>query len=461
MAGSGELSTYYTTDDALSLVGFGRFQAFVLAYSGLGWVAEAFEIMLLSFVGPAVEAEWGVSGAEQGLISSVIFAGMLIGSVAGGLIADRCGRRTGFLFTAMVTGIFGLLSAFSPNYASLLALRFIVGVGLGAGHVLSTWFIEFVPAAKRGTWMVVFHVSWTVGTVLEALLAWAVMPVLGWRWLLALSSAPCIVLLVFFPLTPESPRYLCSRGRTMDATVILERIARVNKGTLPPGILIYTPEKNVDSNLGTSESPLLLAEDNTGIEEDRSSMTSDVLTFQALWSYDLMRSTFLLCFMYVANYFAYYGVILLTSELSNGRRACASSRTHLMKPNSDNLYRDVLVTSLAEFPGLLLAGLLVDRIGRKTSMGGMLLMCGAFLAPLSVKLEEGLVTTLLFCARTCIMGSFAVLYVYTPEVSTKSRQCAPMFTSAVTCNIKLKHREKTSPDNRGEYQTLHRGTLMT
>ncbi|CAN6225751.1 unnamed protein product [Urochloa humidicola] len=432
MASEGEAATHYTTDDALMRVGFGRFQALVLAYSGLGWVAEAFEIMLLSFVGPAVEAEWGVSGAEQGLISSVVFAGMLIGSIAGGLIADRCGRRTGFLFTAVATGIFGLLGAFSPNYVSLLALRFVVGLGLGAGHVLSTWFIEFVPAAKRGTWMVVFHCCWTVGTILEALLAWAVMPILGWRWLLALSSAPCFVLLIFFPLTPESPRYLCSRGRTMDATVILERIARMNKGTLPPGILIYTQEKLVDNSLGTSETALLIAQDISGTEENTSSRTSGSVASQAFWPYDLIRSTFLLWFLYLANYFAYYGIILLTSELSSGRRRCASARIHLMQPKSTNLYRDVLVTSLAEFPGLLLAALLVDRIGRKTSMGGILLMCGAFLAPLSVQLGEGLVTTLLFCARTCIMGSFAVLYVYTPELySASSRNTGVGITSSL------------------------------
>jgi len=133
----------------------------------------------------------------------------------------------------------------------------------------------------------------------------------------------------------------------MDATVILERIARMNKGTLPPGVLIYIPEKHVDNNLGTSETALLIAEDNAGIEEDTSSNSSGSVAFQALWSYDLIRSTILLWFIYLANYFTYYGVISLTSELSNVKRTCASVRTHLMQPNSGNLYRDVLVTSLA------------------------------------------------------------------------------------------------------------------
>ncbi|KAL6656800.1 hypothetical protein ACP70R_004580 [Stipagrostis hirtigluma subsp. patula] len=432
MAGEDEASTHYTTDDALSRVGFGRFQALVLAYSGVGWIAEAFETMLLSFVGPAVEAEWGVSGAEQGLISSVVFAGMLVGSIAGGVIADRCGRRIAFLFTAVVTGIFGLLSAFSPNYASLLALRFVAGLGMGGGHVLSTWFIEFVPAAKRGTWMVVFHCCWTVGTILEALLAWAVMPRLGWRWLLALSATPCVILLIFFPLTPESPRYLCSRGRTMDATIILERIARMNNKTLPPGILTYNPEKYIETNPSTSETALLIADDHAGIEADTSAKPSGIVTFQALRSKDLIKTSFLLWFVYVANYFAYYGVILLTSELSNGGRQCASVGTHLVQPKDANLYRDVLVTSLAEFPGLLLAALIVDRIGRKMSMGGLLLLCGAFLAPLSVHLGEGLVTSLLFCARTCIMGSFSVLYVYTPELyPASSRNTGVGITSSL------------------------------
>ncbi|KAF0905928.1 hypothetical protein E2562_008953 [Oryza meyeriana var. granulata] len=341
--------------------------------------------------------------------------------------------RIGFLSTAVVTGTFGLLSAFSPNYGSLLALRCVVGLGLGAGHVLSTWFIEFVPAAKRGTWMVVFHFSWTVGTILEVLLAWAVMPVLGWRWLLALSSAPCFVLLVFFPLTPESPRYLCSVGRTMDATVILEKIARMNSSSLPPGILTYGPKKKADKRLDNSETALLITEEgNSGIDENSSSKPTGINAPREFWSHDLIRSTFLLWFIYLANYFAYYGIILLTSELSNHQSWCTSVGTNFMQSKDVNLYRDLLVTSLAEFPGLVLAALMVDRIGRKVSLVIMLLMCCVFLAPLAVHLGQGSVTTLLFCARTCIMGSFAVLYVYTPEIyPASSRNTGVGITSSL------------------------------
>ncbi|CAN6199506.1 unnamed protein product [Urochloa humidicola] len=394
----------YTTDEALSRLGFGRFQALLLGFLGTGWVAEAMEVMLLSFVGPSVKEEWGVSGGAEGLITSVVFAGMLMGACVGGIGSDKYGRRAGFLFTAIVSGVPGFLCAFSPNYATLLALRFVVGLGLGGSHVLPTWFLEFVPAENRGSWIAAFTCFWTLGTILEALLAWAIMPILGWRWLLALSSTPCFILLIFSSIIPESPRYLCSRGKISEAMIVLERIARMNNRALPPGT-VTSELKRIDDNYDPSVTTVLLLTEER-LDEDTSTKSNGKNTFQAFWSRDLIRSTLLLWLVHFANYFAYYGLVYLISELSSRRS----------QPKDSSLYINVLVTSFAEFPGLLLAAILIDRIGRRVTLGGMILLCCAFLAPLATQLREDLSIILLFCARTCVMGAFAVLHVYSPEI---------------------------------------------
>ena len=83
----------YTLDEAISSIGFGNFQFIVLAYAGLGWVAEAMEMMLLSFVGPALQPEWGLSSGEESFISTIAFVGMLVGAYMWGFISDIYGRK--------------------------------------------------------------------------------------------------------------------------------------------------------------------------------------------------------------------------------------------------------------------------------------------------------------------------------------------------------------------------------
>lgn len=83
----------YTLDEALETVGFGKFQGFVLGYAGLGWFAEAMEIMILSFIGQAVKSEWQLSSGQESLLSTIVFAGMLLGANTWGLLSDNYGRR--------------------------------------------------------------------------------------------------------------------------------------------------------------------------------------------------------------------------------------------------------------------------------------------------------------------------------------------------------------------------------
>ncbi|CAN6444897.1 unnamed protein product [Victoria cruziana] len=411
-----EVSTY-TVDDALLVLGFGKFQMLLLAYAGMGWAADAMEVMLLSFVGPAVKLEWELSPRQESAITSVVFAGMLVGAYTWGTISDNYGRRIGFFATAVVTFASGFLSSFSPNYASLVSFRCLVGVGLGGGPVLNSWFLEFVPAPKRGTWMTVFASFWTLGTILEASLAWIVMPALGWRWLLALSSVPSIILLLFYILVPESPRYLCMRGRTNDSLHVLQRIAAVNKKTLPCGVLVPCRSTINDLRSPCPENSRLperqLDAKPVGNMKNKAGILASIIL---LLSRKLIRLTLLIWMVFFGNAFSYYGIVLLTSELSIANKKCQSMKFHPIDPKHSHLYRDIFITSLAELPGLLLAAAVVDRIGRKVSMSVMLFMCCILLLPLIVHQSEIVTTCLLFGARLFIAGSFTILFIYAPEV---------------------------------------------
>lgn len=415
--GDSDDSETYTVDEALNTLGFGNFQIFVLFYAGMGSASEAMEMMLLSFVGPAVQSTWDLSSHEEGLITSIVFAGMLIGAYSWGIVSDNCGRRKGFLITAMVTAAAGFLSAFAPNFTLLIILRGLVGVGLGGGPVLSSWFLEFIPSPNRGTWMVVFSAFWTLGTILEASLAWFVMPRLGWRWLLALSALPSSLLLLFYFMTPESPRYLCAKGRKGDALAILEKIAQVNGRKLPSGVLVSDLHIELGEKCTASEEKELISprENDSENPESMDSYKGGVSSVFMLLSPELFRSTLLLWVVFFGNAFSYYGLVLLTTELNTGDNMCTYTEEQ-SKNHKSVSYKDVFITSFAEFPGLLLSAATVDKLGRKMSMSAMFFLCSIFLLPLVFHQPQSLTTGLLFGARICITGTFSIVYIYAPEI---------------------------------------------
>lgn len=408
-----EVEPVYTLDDALTSIGFGKFQVLVLAYAGLGAMSEAMEVMILSFIGPAVKAEWDLSSTLESLITTVVFAGMLIGASTWGVISDNYGRRTGLLSIAVVTSIFALLSAFSPNYIALVLFRMIVGTGLGGGPVYSSWFLEFVPVQNRGTWMVIFATFWTIGTILEASLAWIVMPRLGWRWLLVLSSLPCCAAFALYFLTIESPRYLYLNGKIGETHIILKKMAAVNRTKLPSGILVYGQTGEEDEDISPLEYEQLLT---TRRNKQVANPKLGFLSLFTLLSSSLRKTTFLIWAVYFGNAFSYYGVVLLTSQFSSKQSKCGEIVLLSDQLKDSSLYSNVFITSLAEVPGLILSAVLVDKIGRRMSMVVMYAFGVIFLLPLMFHQNDILTTFLLFGARMFIIGNYTVAGIYCPEI---------------------------------------------
>ena len=72
-----------------------------------------------------------------------------------------------------------------------------------------------------------------------------------------------------------------------------------------------------------------------------------------------------------------------------------------------------------ELPGLILVGVLIDRLGRKLTMANMLVVCALFLLPLVIhRQSETWTTVFLFGSRACIMGAFTTAFIFAPEVTT-------------------------------------------
>lgn len=165
------------------------------------------------------------------------------------------------------------------------------------------------------------------------------MPRLDWRWLLALSSVPSFVVLLLHRSAPESPRYLFMEGKVADAHHVLETIARWNKTTLPSGMIVSDKTSRLDNeSLNPERVPLISSTIVT---------KSSNLSVLTLLSSELITTTLLLWVLFFGMSFLYYGIILLTAELSSGQAECGLG---LLLPDSgqdSSLYTDVFITSLA------------------------------------------------------------------------------------------------------------------
>ncbi|XP_022050281.2 synaptic vesicle 2-related protein [Acanthochromis polyacanthus] len=411
-SGSHKIEETFTVDDALEAIGFGKFQWKISLFTGLSWVADAMEMMILSILGPQLHCEWRLPGYQVALITSVVFVGMGISSPLWGNVSDKYGRRFGLTISMCWTLFYGLMSAFSPVYGWLLVLRGLVGFGIGGAPQSVTLYSEFLPAKSRGICIMLIAAFWAIGAVFEVLLALWVMPTLGWRWLLGLSTIPMAIFVSFCFWLPESPRFDVLTGRGEKALETLRRVAKENGKTMPQGRLIAYQQ-------------------------------NDRGRIKDLFAGEHWRTTLPLWFIWFAYAFSYYGIVLLTTELFQAGDSCVANQGAKIEPTC-NLeckyltsadYKDLLWTTLAEFPGLLVILLAVDHIGRKRSMALCFFLFSLCILPLFACIERIALTILIFVARAFISGGYQVVFVYTPEVFPTENRALAMGTSSAMARV--------------------------
>jgi putative MFS transporter len=209
--------------------------------------------------------------------------------------------------------------------------------------------------------------------VAAAGLAWLVVPRLGWRWLLGLSALPGLIVFFIRRYVPESPRYLLVSGREAEAYAILKRVARENGTHLPEVDLIAPPP----------------------VPRGR---------IRDLWTPALARTTLLLWVIWFAISLGYYGIF-----------TWLPSYFRIKGMDLLPVYQNTFLLALAQLPGYFSAAYLVERLGRRITLGSYMIASGVFTYLFAVATSTPLVVSMAVWMSFFALGAWGALYAYTPE----------------------------------------------
>eukprot|EP00057_Strongylocentrotus_purpuratus_P003071 XP_003725855.1 PREDICTED: synaptic vesicle glycoprotein 2C isoform X1 [Strongylocentrotus purpuratus] len=386
-------------------------------------MSDAVEILSVSYLLPNASRDMHVSSPQKGLLTSIIFVGMLVGGYFWGSLADIQGRRQILIYSLACNALFGLLSSVSYNFWLFLLMRFLSGVGVGGSiPVIFCYFSEFQPSRHRGAMISALATFWMAGNIVTAALAWAVIPrdsfvasMETWRVFVALCCIPAASSVVAFLMMPESPKYLLERGEETKALNVMKKMYMQNKGL---------------SKADSYPIRYLIASS----KEEKQMMRSDVKRegycnqtsslFQAtldLFQGPLARTLMSMLTIIFSLSFGYYGLWMWFPELFKrvemGGSACSELKDSVAAPSTDtedNIYKDGFFTALSNLPGNLVSIFLMDRLGRKFLLTSSLIISGIsvfFIWFLETRMQV-LVVSIIFGAISVVSwNSLSVLSV--------------------------------------------------
>jgi MFS family permease len=220
-----------------------RFHTVVTIALALGWMLDAFETNVIGSVLGKVTKLWQLTPGEGSSLVSAWVLGMLVGAIVFGYFSDRLGRKKLFILTLIWYAAFSVITAFSWNYYSLLAFRFLAALGVGGEYsAVTAAMVEFIPAKHRGKTAALILSAFPVGGMISAFSAGAFLhffpPDVGWRMGFGLGALLALFGLWVRYAIPESPRWLAMNGQVSEAEKIVSRIeeivARQHGAVLPP-----------------------------------------------------------------------------------------------------------------------------------------------------------------------------------------------------------------------------------
>ncbi|POA83100.1 aromatic acid/H+ symport family MFS transporter [Pseudomonas sp. FW305-E2] len=329
---------------------------------------DGLDTAAMGFIAPALSQEWGIDRASLGPVMSAALIGMVFGALGSGPLADRFGRKGVLVGAVLVFGGFSLASAYATNVDQLLILRFLTGLGLGAGMPNATTLLsEYTPERLKSLLVTSMFCGFNLGMAGGGFISAKMIPAYGWHSLLVIGGVlPLLLALVLMVWLPESARFLVVRNRGTD---------KVRK-TLSP------------------IAPQVVAEAGSfSVPEQKAVAARNV--FAVIFSGTYGLGTVLLWLTYFMGLVIVY---LLTSWLPT-----------LMRDSGASMEQAAFIGALFQFGGVLSAvgvGWAMDRFNPHKVIGIFYLLAGVFAYAVGQSLGNiTVLATLVLVAGMCVNGA--------------------------------------------------------
>ena len=176
---------------------------------------EGFDMMIIGVALPKIADFLHSKPSALGLAISAGQVGPLVGAIGLGMVADRWGRKRTLFLSAIVFGVFTLVTAYITSVEQLALFRFLAGIGLGGAIPNSLAFgCEYAPTRMRTTLATTMYAGVAVGSVTAGLSAAYLIPVYGWQSLFVVGGiVPIVIGILLGFLLPETLHFLVKRGK--------------------------------------------------------------------------------------------------------------------------------------------------------------------------------------------------------------------------------------------------------
>ncbi|XP_059619532.1 organic cation transporter protein isoform X2 [Phlebotomus argentipes] len=346
-----------------------------------------------------ITTQWNLICAQDQLANAsqtIFMLGILIGNVVFGSLADKFGRRGPLVFAVLIQLVSGVATAFAPWFWLFCLLRFLTALATG-GTMLTSFVLimEIIGVKWRELLSVIYQIPFNLGHLTLPIFAYFIR---DWRHLQLALSIPSILLVSYYWLVPESPRWLITVGRVEEASRILKKAAEMNK--MPTD----TINKNLEAaiKLKGADSPI-----------SRGNILDLVKTP------NMRTKTLCMCFNWFVCGISFFGVAQYIGHMSG------------------DIFLNVAISAAITLPGTVIGIYCMKSWGRKYTLIASNTVCGiSMLAIAFVPENQALAVVVLASSSMIGMSiSFPTCYLYAGEIFPTVVRNIGMGTSSMIARI--------------------------